>query len=56
MRLGKICPAILLLILAAMPALAKKEPKFEQAHQLTPEQAALVQRAIAREKIGRAHV
>ncbi len=51
MRLGKICPAILLLILAAMPAMAKKEPKYEQAHQLTPEQAALVQRAIAREKI-----
>jgi hypothetical protein len=51
MRLSKICPAILLLTLAAMPALAKKEPKFEQAHQLTPEQAALVQRAIAREKI-----
>ena len=51
MRFRKISLALLLLALAAMPALAKKEPKYEQAHQLTPEQAALVQRAIAREKI-----
>jgi hypothetical protein len=32
-------------------AYAKKEPKFEQAHQLTAEQSALVEKAIAREKI-----
>ena len=31
-------------------AYAKKEPKYEQAHQLTPEQAALVERAIGQEK------
>ena len=30
---------------------AKKQPKYEQARQLTPEQAALVQRAIAQEKV-----
>jgi hypothetical protein len=30
---------------------AKKQPKYQQAHQLTPEQAALVQRAVAREKV-----
>ena len=50
MRYCKIPLAFLLLALA-MPAMAKKEPKYEQAHQLTPEQAALVQRAIAREKV-----
>jgi hypothetical protein len=32
-------------------AYAKKQPKYEQAHQLTPEQAALVERAIGREKV-----
>ena len=32
-------------------AYAKKQPKYEQARQLTPEQAALVQRAIAQEKV-----
>jgi len=32
-------------------AYAKKQPKYEQAHQLTPEQAALVQKAIGREKV-----
>ena len=32
-------------------AYAKKQPKYEQAHQLTPEQAALVQKAIAQEKV-----
>ena len=50
MRLSKISLAVLLLAPVAMPLMAK-EPKYEQAHQLTPEQAALVQRAIAREKI-----
>jgi len=43
--------AILALALGAPSAFAKKEPKFEQQHQLTPDQAALVQRAIAREKV-----
>ena len=32
-------------------AYAKKAPKYEQAHQLTPEQAALVQKAIGQEKV-----
>ncbi|HZP03522.1 MAG TPA: hypothetical protein VFB43_01390 [Terracidiphilus sp.] len=32
-------------------AYAKKQPKYQQAHQLTPEQAALVEKAIAREKV-----
>ena len=32
-------------------AYAKKQPKYEQARQLTAEQAALVQRAIAQEKV-----
>jgi len=42
----------LLLVTLGLPlAQAKKEPKFEQAHQLTAEQAALVEKAIAREKI-----
>ena len=30
---------------------AKKQPKYEQGHQLTPEQAALVEKAIGREKV-----
>jgi hypothetical protein len=29
----------------------KKEPKYSQAHQLTPEQAALVEKAVGREKV-----
>jgi hypothetical protein len=51
MRFRKICLTVLLLAIGAAPAMAKKEPKYEQAHQLTPEQAALVQKAIAREKV-----
>jgi hypothetical protein len=51
MYFRKISVALLGLALGAAPALAKKEPKFEPVHQLTPEQAALVQRAIAREKV-----
>ena len=31
--------------------IAKKQPKYEQAHQLTPEQAALVEKAIGAEKV-----
>jgi hypothetical protein len=41
----------LIITLGAACAYAKKAPKFEQAHQLTPEQAALVERAIGREKV-----
>ena len=37
--------------MAASWAYAKKQPKYEQTRPLTPEQAALVQKAIAREKV-----
>ncbi len=39
------------LSLLATPGFAKKQPKYEPAHQLTADQAALVQRAIGREKV-----
>ena len=39
------------LTMSAACAYAKKVPKYEQARQLTPEQAALVQKAIGREKV-----
>ncbi len=51
MTYRKISLTLLTLTLALPCAYAKKTPKFEQAHQLTPEQAALVQRAIAQEKV-----
>jgi hypothetical protein len=51
MTFRKISLPFLVLILGAACAYAKKAPKFEQAHQLTPEQAALVERAIGREKV-----
>jgi hypothetical protein len=51
MTFRKISLAFLILTLGAACAYAKKVPKFEQAHQLTPEQAALVERAIGREKV-----
>jgi hypothetical protein len=41
----------LFLSLGVTCAYAKKQPKYQQAHQLTPEQAALVEKAIAREKV-----
>ena len=37
--------------MAVVCAHAKKQPKYEQTRQLTAEQAALVQRAIAQEKV-----
>src|ERR1700722_739734 len=45
--------AVLLLpiLLGSNLALAARDRKYPQAHQLTPEQAALVQKAIAREKV-----
>jgi hypothetical protein len=43
--------ALLILSLGLGFAHAKKQPKFQPARQLTPEQAALVQRAIAQEKV-----
>jgi hypothetical protein len=42
---------LLILSLGVGCAYAKKQPKFQPARQLTPEQAALVQRAIAQEKV-----
>jgi hypothetical protein len=51
MTLRKIPLTFLVLTLCVTCAYAKKEPKYQQAHQLTPEQAALVERAIAREKV-----
>jgi hypothetical protein len=43
--------ALLILSLGVGSAYAKKQPKFQPARQLTPEQNALVQRAIAQEKV-----
>jgi hypothetical protein len=51
MKFRKISLPLLMVTLGANLAYAKKEPKYEKAHQLTPEQAALVEKAIAREKI-----
>ena len=42
---------LILLTMSAACAYAKKVPKYEQARALTPEQAALVQKAIGREKV-----
>jgi len=43
--------ALLILSLGVGCAYAKKQPKFQPARALTPEQAALVQKAIAQEKV-----
>jgi hypothetical protein len=51
MTFRKIALPFLMIVLGAASAYAKKEPKYEQAHQLTPEQAALVDRAVGREKV-----
>ena len=51
MTFRKISLTLLLITLSVTCAYAKKEPKYEQAHQLTPEQAALVEKAIGREKV-----
>jgi hypothetical protein len=51
MTFRKIPLTFLVLTLGATCVYAKKEPKYQQAHQLTPEQAALVERAIGREKV-----
>ncbi|HVN93503.1 MAG TPA: M48 family metalloprotease [Terracidiphilus sp.] len=51
MKFRKIPLTFLILSLSVVSANAKKQPKYEQARQLTPEQAALVQRAIAQEKV-----
>ncbi len=51
MTFRKISLTLLLIILSVASANAKnKEPKYSQVHQLTPEQAALVEKAIGSEK------
>jgi len=51
MTFRQIAIPMLALAMGTNMAHAKKEQKYEQAHQLTPDQAALVERAIGREKI-----
>ena len=51
MTLRKIPLTFLILVLGTTCAYAKKQPKYEQSRALTPEQAALVQRAVGREKV-----
>jgi hypothetical protein len=51
MTFRKILFTFLIITLGMASAYAKKQPKYEQAHQLTAEQAALVERAVAREKV-----
>ncbi len=51
MTFRKIPLTFLILTIGVGSAYAKRQPKYEQARQLTPEQAALVQRAVAQEKV-----
>ncbi len=51
MTLRNLPLTFLILSMAVVGAHAKKQPKFEQTRQLTAEQAALVQRAMAQEKV-----
>jgi hypothetical protein len=51
MKFWKTSLTFLMIALSVNVAFAKKEPKYEVAHQLTAEQAALVEKAIAREKV-----
>jgi hypothetical protein len=51
MILRKIPTAFLIIALFGACAYAKKQPKYEQIHALTPEQSALVNKAIGREKV-----
>src|SRR5579863_2039708 len=51
MTFRKLSLTFLIITVGTACAYAKKEPKYEQAHQLTPEQASLVERAVGREKV-----
>jgi hypothetical protein len=51
MKSRKIALTLLTMVLGTSWAYAKKAPKYEQSHQLTADQAALVQKAIGQEKI-----
>lgn len=51
MNVRKLSIPLLSLVLSATCVYAKKGPRYEQAHQLTPEQNALVEKANAQEKV-----
>jgi hypothetical protein len=51
MTFRKLSLTFLLITLSVSCAYAKKQPQYAQVHQLTPEQAALVDKAIGREKV-----
>src|ERR1035438_998024 len=51
MTFRRISLTFLIITLGTACAYAKKAPKYEQTHPLTPEQAALVEKAIGREKV-----
>src|ERR1035441_8133242 len=51
MTFRKISVAFLTITLSVTCAHAKKQPKYEQARRLTVEQAALVEKAVAQEKV-----
>src|SRR5579862_502962 len=51
MTFRNIPTALLLIALSTTCAYAKKQPKYEAVHQLTPEQQGLVLKAIGREKV-----
>ena len=51
MTFRRISLTFLIITLGTACAYAKKVPKYEQTHPLTPEQAALVEKAIGREKV-----
>ncbi|HEY1901086.1 MAG TPA: hypothetical protein VGG56_01545, partial [Terracidiphilus sp.] len=51
MKYCKIGLTFVVLSLVSVSAYAKKEPKYEAAHPLTPEQSALVDKAIGQEKV-----
>ncbi len=51
MMFRKIALSFLMMTVSAACLGAKKEPKYESVHPLTPEQSALVDRAIAQEKV-----
>ena len=51
MNVRKLSIPLLSLVLSTTCVYGKKGPRYEQAHQLTPEQNALVEKAIAQEKV-----
>ena len=51
MTFRKISLTFLMITLSVVCAYARKQPKYEQARRLTPEQTALVEKAVAQEKV-----